>query len=1001
MVVTMSETNNVDKFKNFLKEIFRINLQDLDFGIYKIMKMKQDIILKFIDDDLVHIVDLVISGFPNKEQNMMTDVFNLSYEFLSRYYSDGDFIPKIRYGGRDKYMIPYKGQEVELYWATRNSYFVKTTEYFTNYSFIVSNPLIPDTRYKVNFKIKDADLNKNFVASENKYFFIAEDPIIVHGDEVDIFFNYRPIRDDGNEVFLGNEKTVRDTIKQKAEESVLNNAPKHLREILSGKTKENETERSIIRRHIDIYFRKNESDYFIVKNLKAFLNSELDNFVKNEILILDAEFKVPEKKALLAKTVSSLCKQIIEQISQIEDFERRLWVKKKFVYNVNYVITLDKIAHTVNGIDTIRKLLNHKGMGNQIEEWANLGIIGSDFNTKRLLENGLDGQILNEEYKFLTIDTKHFKDIENNIISSFEYLDNNLDGWLIHSENYQALNTILPKFKDQVQTIYIDPPYNTGEDEFIYKDRFQNASWLTMLENRLTISTKLMSDEGTSFISIGDTIKSTARIHSESRLGVLCDEIFGENNFVANFVRKSGTAPRQDIKHIANYHDYILCYAKNIDKAKINRKIADISRLRQEDEYLGERGKFDLNQLDRGSKQYSKSLDYSVKIPKETPIIVLEGKSFNKIQAPEDIEIWPKGDPEDRRWIFTWSKEKVEWGIQNDFIVFRKINGKWKIYYKEYELVDNSNKPRERTNPYDTLILDYQNELGTSEIVNLFGKRLFDYPKPSELIKYLLKIGSDKNSLVFDFFSGSGTTAHAVMKLNKEYGSKRKFILAEIGDYFNTIIIPRLKKIAYSFNWKNGKPQDSNGLGIFFKYYDLEQYEDSLNNIKIKEQQNYDKLKPYLIEYILKYGTSDSDVFINKGMLSDPFNIKMKIVQGGIEQETTIDLIETFNLWYGLNTEKNISIYNVDRRYVFVNGKKDKQGVIIIWRNTKNLDLIAERDFILEKLQKYFNIENESQEYTQVLFNNDSSLDLSVYNIEVKSLDPIFFELQWSGFSAE
>ncbi len=136
-------------------------------------------------------------------------------------------------------------------------------------------------------------------------------------------------------------------------------------------------------------------------------------------------------------------------------------------------------------------------------------------------------------------------------------------------------------------------------------------------------------------------------------------------------------------------------------------------------------------------------------------------------------------------------------------------------------------------------------------------------------------------------------------------------------------------------------------------------------------------------------------------MLSDPFNVKMKIVNGGIEKEATMDLIETFNLWYGVNVEKVVSVDDRDRRYVFIKGRKDRQGVIIIWRNTKDLDFIAEKDFIMEKLRKDFYIEDDSQGSTQVLFNNDCALDLSVNNIEVKSLDPIFFELQWDGLSDE
>lgn len=483
----------------------------------------------------------------------------------------------------------------------------------------------------------------------------------------------------------------------------------------------------------------------------------------------------------------------------------------------------------------IDKIFNHSGIQAQIKEWHELGIVDETFTVDDVFTNDLNGKNLVEKYQHLPIDTKYFKDLEIEILSLFDDLDNSLDGWLIKSENYQALNTLLPKFKEKVQTIYIDPPYNTGSDGFLYNDKYQHSSWLTMLENRLNKAKLLMNNNAIIFISVGDTIKTNVRIHSECRLGVLCDEIFHENNFIANFIRKSGTAPRQDIKHIANSHDYILCYSKNIDDAKISRKEANKYRLKYMDEYIESRGKFGLNQLDRGSKKYSESLDYPITIEKGTYILIFDGNNFSKISAPERIEIWPGGDPNDERWIFTWSKQKVLWGIENDFIVFRKINGKWKVYYKEYELVDNENNPRERTNPYDTLILEYKNELGTSEIEEIFNRRLFEYPKPSDLIKYLLNISSTKNSIVLDFFAGSGTTAHAVMKLNKEDGGKRKFILVEMGDYFHTVIIPRIKKIAYSFNWNDGKPQDTDGLGVFFKYYELEQYEETLANCKYED----------------------------------------------------------------------------------------------------------------------------------------------------------------------
>ncbi|MBC7328315.1 site-specific DNA-methyltransferase, partial [bacterium] len=449
---------------------------------------------------------------------------------------------------------------------------------------------------------------------------------------------------------------------------------------------------------------------------------------------------------------------------------------------------------------------------------------------KNVLEMTLSGKRLNPKYQFLPIDTKYFKDLELEILGLFDDLDNSLDGWLIKSENYQALNTILPKFREKVQTIYIDPPYNTGSDEFLYIDKYQSSSWLTMMENRLNLAKELMRGDGVIFISIGDTVKSNIRVTSTSKLVSLLDNVFNEYNFIALLVRKSGIAPRQDIKHIAIAHDFVVCYGKNFDLAKINKRPASSERYKMVDEYIETRGKFALNKLDRGSIHYSPDLVY--------PII-----------APDGTEIWPGGEKGGRKgWTWRWSKGKVEWGIKNGFIVFRKgKNGNWSVYFKEYEFVDNEGNPKERTNPYDTFIMEATNEKGNEDIENLFRERLFEYPKPVLLLELLLRIGCTNNSIILDFFAGSGTTAHAVMKLNKEDGGKRKFILVEMADYFYKVIIPRLKKIAYSFSWKDGKPQVNDGIGIFLKYYELEQYEDTLRKVKYEDSDLFEN--PYADPY--------------------------------------------------------------------------------------------------------------------------------------------------------
>lgn len=841
------------KFYKALQDVFIGAKIEGQGGFVNLMMIKSNYyskIEKILKDD----IEKALKQYPT----FRDELFDKLYTFFNRYFTESGsiYFNSTPFHNNVYEKVYTDDRDVILFWKTQMLYYVKTDRIFK------SMPIEFDN-YKFYF---DATTIENKKANEKR----------------SLIYELKEVKEDKTIVFNV----------YYSEKGRVTKTEDILKEL---KKKEIKLDEETLERAFRIFEKQSEVDFFINKNAKAFLQEQFKLWSYQYFWEGAKEWSSDRVNQL--QILKDIAFKIIDFISQFEDELVKIWNKPKFVKNSNYVITLDRI----NNLELIEKILNHININEQIKEWQELGIVDDTFKVKEVFENDIYGKKLTKKYEHLPIDTKYFKDLELEILSQFEDLDNSLDGWLIKSENYQALNTILPKFKEKVQTIYIDPPYNTGSDEFIYNDKFQHSSWLTMLENRLNIVKSIMAKDGVFLSSIGDTIKTNVRIHSESRLGLLCDEIFGENNFIANFVRKSGTAPRQDIKHIANSHDYILCYAKNIDFAKINRKEADVSRLKYIDEYLNQRGKFDLNQLDRGSIQYSESLDYPIVIEQGKEIIIFDGKNFRKTPASETIEIWPGGDKNDKRWIFRWSKEKIKWGIENDFIVFRKINGVWKVYYKEYELVDNENNPRERTNPYDTLVLDYQNELGTSEIENLFAERLFEYPKPSELVKHLIKIGSCNNSIILDFFAGSGTTAHAVMKQNKEDVGKRKFILIEMADYFYTVIIPRLKKISYSFNWNNGKPQDSDGLGCFFKYYELEQYEEALANCVYENHdmfiagnkspyEQYVFLKDEKMLKALEINYENNQVKVDLSKLYPPVS---PLIKGGIQGG--IDIAETLS----------------------------------------------------------------------------------------------------------
>ena len=352
----------------------------------------------------------------------------------------------------------------------------------------------------------------------------------------------------------------------------------------------------------------------------------------------------------------------------------------------------------------------------------------------------------------------------------------------IEGDNLEVLKLLQESYLGKAKMIYIDPPYNTGND-FIYSDDFMrsqkeeneqmgmydedknrlfkntdsngrfHSDWCSMLYPRLMLARNLLSDDGVIFISIDD-----AELYN---LKKICDEILGAENFICNFVRKNKAGSGHDSSHIAIEYDYVLCYVKAISTCKINQEKVDVEsddKYKYEDQYIDKRGKYYLRDLDyRGS--YSEGLDYPIETPEGK--IIYSGGQFGRPNT------------------WRWSKQKFEWGKENGFIVFQKRDGKWKVYIKQYQFVDNNDEVYIRTIPYRALV-DFSNGLGSIECSELLGSNVFSYPKPSALVKHFLQVASNKDSIILDFFSGSATTAHAVMQLNAEDGGHRKFIMVQL-----------------------------------------------------------------------------------------------------------------------------------------------------------------------------------------------------------------------------
>lgn len=340
-----------------------------------------------------------------------------------------------------------------------------------------------------------------------------------------------------------------------------------------------------------------------------------------------------------------------------------------------------------------------------------------------------------------------------------------IEGDNLHAEvvlDYVAANSI--------DVIYIDPPYNTGNKDFVYNDKYvdsedsyRHSKWLSFMSKRLKIARKLLSDCGVIFMSIDD--------NEQSQLKLLSDEIFGESNFVAKFDWRKKTGAN-DAKDIAVITESVLCYAFN-KPSTVENKIwnrdngsRNEKRFKFSDEFVEERGRYYLDTLDRGGLSYSDSLNYG-------------------IEAPDGGVIYPNGRDKyvNDGWIWKWGKDKIKWGLENKFLQFVKSNksvgSKYTIKYKVYEKVDNEGKLRHNVGrAFSNLILEPINQQGKSDITEVFeGVSPFSNPKPIGLLNYLFNTIVKKDVKILDFFAGSGTTLDATMKLNAKDGGHRQCIL--------------------------------------------------------------------------------------------------------------------------------------------------------------------------------------------------------------------------------
>jgi adenine-specific DNA-methyltransferase len=535
------------------------------------------------------------------------------------------------------------------------------------------------------------------------------------------------------------------------------------------------------------------------------------------------------------QTLKDIAFKIIAFISQFENELVKIWSKPKFVLNSNYVITLDRIAE--KDIALVQKLLTHENFEAQVEEWQQLGIVDDSFKTTAVLEKQGRSQCLAKSFQYLPIDIKHFKDLELKILGLFDNLDAALDGWLIKSENYQALNTLMPKIGERVHTIYADPPYNVGPSEIPYVNNFKHSSWLTMMTNRLALAKSVLRKEGILCITI-DHIE----LH---RLRSLVEEIFNDELILGLVCIKNNPSGRSTVKGFSVASEYAI-FVGSSGEASIGTVPRTEEQMSQYDQ-ADELGKFQWRNFMRSGgandlRQARPRLHYPLFISKDSvriPKMEWDGqaKSWVPQERPRSGEqaAYPKSS-EGTEYTWRLGVESLTRRI-HDLRLRDSKDGK-RIVEIRFRADEEGVLPK---TIWDNKLFN-ATAYGTSLLGDIMGStQYFSFPKSVHAVEECIRvcnIGSD--GFVLDFFGGSGTTSHAVINMNRQDGGRRRYVLVEMAEYFDTVLLPRIKKVVFSNKWKDGKTAGGEGMSHFLKYCALEQYEDVLRRAKYGDADLFD-----------------------------------------------------------------------------------------------------------------------------------------------------------------
>ncbi len=1035
--------DSLTRLQDLLRELFQLTAQaDLDFGIYRLLHLKRAEVEAFLTKQLPDTVEREFKKLAGDEQKELADevaalanqiretlgdeamagdrvapeyaktkladkyekkrsellkaqatdeyrrdVFNHLYNFFSRYYDEGDFIPRKHSGGRGRYAVPYNGEEVLFHWANKDQHYIKTAENFRDYTFRITGTL--NGAYRVQFKLVEATTPKDNAKGDTRFFF--PQPGDVSYDKatktLTVPFHYRLPAAKQVEKYGANAKgqdallvAECDRIVKAVEDAVLQNELGQPVEKPKEGEKPKEKPETVLLKRLRHFTKRNTTDYFIHKKLREFLTEELEFYVRDQLIsAMDLESDFETKRRLLRVFVA-VAGDIIKFLAEVEEAQKRLFEKRKFVLQTDYLVPMQNVP---------RELWKEVAVNaEQLAAWKELFAV----EPKKVNEKFL------AKHPTLVVNTAHFTPaFKERLLASFDDLDEATDGLLIHAENYQALRFLERKYASGIECIYIDPPYNAAETEILYKNQYKHSSWLALMTERLAVARELLSVDGLLCVTIDD--------HELHRLKFLLNETFGPENALASVVIRNNPSGRATVSGFAINHEYGLFYSKS-EAAAVGRLPHTEAQRNRYDQTDEQGRKFEWenfrkssrgsNRKDRPKQFFPVFYNEKTKIARIPNLEWEEGsKSWKVLEKPtvnEAVILPIDGFSTKKVWNFGLERTRTE--ITQ--MLVEKSGEKYEVYKRKLLHEDGSLPRTWWDNP-----LYSARDSGTRALKDILGPtNTFDFPKAVRAVEDSIRIScKSADATVFDFFSGSGTSGHAVINLNREDDGGRRFILVEIGEHFDSVLQPRIQKVMFTPEWSDGKPvrmatdEEAERMPRLVKVLTLESYEDALHNLVTAETLQREEARAkahkklseekYRLSYMLKLPVEAS--LLNLAKLEHPFNYEIEVLTDNGPEKRTVDLVETFNYLYGLHVQRIVTWRNGadgNRGYRVVKGEvgERQKRVMVLWRDMTGLKPEVERKFIEAKLAE------DVTGYDEKWINGDSAAGFASLDSEFKRL---------------